>query len=170
MLKLIGNNMNIGFYNWEYFFIFVVMNNVFFWIVEYVDIFVDEFVFVKGVVREGVFGEKDIDFMEENNIFINWDGFVDYESGIFFYKVVLFFWCLKLEEMLNGVNNDSIVVINIMENFVCIYFLKEGMFILFVIVFNNVGELFDVVCLDGIIYDLFLIEIFNLIGFKFMIG
>lgn len=71
-----------------------------------------------------MFGEKDIDFMEENNIFINWDGFVDYESEIFFYKVVLFFWCLKLEEMLNGVNNDSIVVINIMENFVCIYFLK----------------------------------------------
>lgn len=49
-------------------------------------------------------------------------------------------------------------------------FFKVRYVILFVIVFNNVGELFDVVCLDGIIYDLFLIEIFNLIGFKFMIG
>lgn len=170
MSKLIGNNTNTGLHNREYFFTFVVTNNAFLRTVDHVDILVDESAPVKGVVREGVFGEKDIDFTEENNTFINWDGFVDHESGILLYKVALSPWCLKLEEMLNGVNNDSIVVINTTENSARIYFPKEGTFISSVIAFNNAGEPSDVVCSDGITYDLSPIEIFNLTGFKFTTG
>lgn len=170
MSKLIGNNTNTGLHNREYFFTFVVTNNAFLRTVDHVDILVDESAPVKGVVREGVFGEKDIDFTEENNTFINWDGFVDHESGILLYKVTLSPWCLKLEEMLNGVNNDSIVVINTTENSARIYFPKEGTFISSVIAFNNAGEPSDVACSDGITYDLSPIEIFNFTGFKFTTG
>lgn len=95
MSKLIGNNTNTGLHNREYFFTFVVTNNAFLRTVDHVDILVDESAPVKGVVREGVFGEKDIDFTEENNTFINWDGFVDHESGILLYKVALSPWCLN---------------------------------------------------------------------------
>lgn len=73
-------------------------------------------------------------------------------------------------ELLNGVNNDSIVVINTTENSAHIYFPKEGTFISSVIAFNNAGEPSDVACSDGITYDLSPIEIFNLTGFKFTTG
>lgn len=125
MSKLIGSKKNKGLHNREYFFTFVVNNNAFLRTVDHVDILVDESAPVKGVVREGVFGEKDIDFTEENNTFINWDGFIDHESGILLYQVALSPWCLKLEEMLNGVNNDSIVVINTTEK-LCTYLFCKG--------------------------------------------
>ena len=164
MSKLMNSNTSKGLHNREYFFTFVVTNNAFLRTVDHVDILVDESVPVKGIVREGASGENDIDFTQDNKTFISWNGFIDHESGINLYRIALSPWCLGYEEMVNSLENDSIVSVNTSENSVLMYFPREGMFITSVVAFNNAGEPSDVACSDGIMYDTSPIEIFNLTG------
>ncbi|XP_062588081.1 uncharacterized protein LOC134249747 [Saccostrea cucullata] len=86
MSKLMHNNKNIGQHNRDYFFTFVVTNNAFLRTIDHVDILVDESAPVKGVVMEGAPEEKDKDFTNENNTLLNWNGFIDHESGIRLYQ------------------------------------------------------------------------------------
>lgn len=165
--KLVRYNNNIGQHNRDYFFTFVVTNNAFLRIVDHVDILVDESVPVKGVVREGALGEKDKDFTNENTTIINWDGFIDHESGIRLYQVAMFSRCLNSDEILNIGMNKNIVKVNTTENSVRLYFPKEDKYITSVIAFNNAGDRSDVACSDGITYDASAVKVFNVTGKQF---
>lgn len=159
MSKLMNSNTSKGLHNREYFFTFVVTNNAFLRTVDHVDILVDESVPVKGIVREGASGENDIDFTQDNKTFISCNGFIDHESGINLYRIALSPWCLRYDELVNSLENDSIVSVNTSENSVLMYFPREAIIITSVIAFNNAGEPSDVACSDGIMYDTSPIEI-----------
>jgi hypothetical protein len=167
MSKLVNNNKNIGQHNRDYFFTFVVTNNAFLRTVDHVDILVDESPPVKGIVREGILGEKDDDFTSQNFTTINWNGFIDHESGIRLYQVTMFSRCLNSDEISHIVMNESIISVNTTENSIRLYFQKEGMYVASVIAFNNAGERSDVACSDGITYDVSAIQILNLTGEHF---
>ncbi|XP_061166364.1 uncharacterized protein LOC133175283 [Saccostrea echinata] len=168
MSKLMTKHNNTGQHNRDYFFTFVVTNNAFLQTVEHLDILVDESAPVKGVVREGAPGEKDNDFTNENNTVLNWDGFIDHESGIRSYKVVMFSRCLRLNEILSIRSNESIIIVNTTKKSARLYFPKKGKYFTSVIAFNNAGESSDVACSDGITYDMSPVQIFNLAGQRFI--
>ncbi|XP_062621811.1 uncharacterized protein LOC134283371, partial [Saccostrea cucullata] len=167
MSKLMSNNKNTGLHNREYFFTFVVTNNAFLQIIDHIDILVDESAPVQGVVREGAPGEKDNDFTNENNTIVNWDGFIDHESGIRFYQVFLFSRCLGSNEILNLEANETLTTVNTTKKSVRFYFPKKGKYVASVIAFNNAGERSKVACSDGITYDLSPVQIFNFTGQRF---
>lgn len=62
--------------------------------VQHLEVLVDESPPVNGTVKEGLPGESDVDFTSTERIPINWNGFIDHESGISHYEIFLGKTCL----------------------------------------------------------------------------
>ena len=56
------------------------------WTILYSQITIDVSPPVAGVVHDGIPESNDIDFQDDLNLHIFWDGFFDKESGVKFYK------------------------------------------------------------------------------------
>lgn len=153
-----------------------VINGVWLVVIEYVDIFVDDLFLVKGVVVEGFEGYFDIDYISEVLVIVRWNGFIDYESGIMKYCIGIGEYCFIVVEMnvyfYDLLNNFSFY--ELLEVYFKVNLLYDGFYYVLVLVYNNVLELLEVVCLDGVFCDMIFIKVIDLIlelvKVKFVIG
>lgn len=153
MNTLVINNTHIGKHHRKYVIELEAVNHAALRTTESVTILVDESAPETGVVREGSPESSDIDYISQPSITINWDGFIDHESGIKFYRLGLFNSCLSLEELWHPSSSNfeyydtDELSINVRIAF------KEKMYSS-VIAFNNAMEPSNVGCSDGFLVDI----------------
>ncbi|XP_061172145.1 uncharacterized protein LOC133181615 [Saccostrea echinata] len=152
MNSLVANNSHIGKHHREYVIEIKVMNHAALQTKETIFILVDESAPETGVVREGVAGSPDIDYTASPTININWEGFVDHESGIKFYRVGVSNSCLRLEDLWHP-TGSSIEYYDIEEMSKQVILSNSGKTYASVIAFNNAMEPSKVVCSDGVRLD-----------------
>ncbi|KAK3088800.1 hypothetical protein FSP39_023833, partial [Pinctada imbricata] len=153
--SLVKNNTHIGLHNREYFFALKATNNAQLVSIERTDILVDNSPPEVGVVFEGVNNEKDIDYSSDANLFLNWHGFLDHESGIMKYRVGVDDHCMTSEELLHSNHNASQIshLFETEENVIKVLLRGEGKYYATVIAYNNALQPSEPVCSDGIVYD-----------------
>ena len=89
MNSLVVNNTHKGKHHRNYTVEFEIINIASLKTKELVTILIDESAPETGVIREGTPGSPDIDYTSDRNITINWEGFIDHESGVKFYRLGL---------------------------------------------------------------------------------
>ncbi|KAL4219902.1 hypothetical protein ACF0H5_020314 [Mactra antiquata] len=154
--KLVSNGTNEGKHNRQYFFTIKATNNAKLINVEHLDIIVDDSPPVEGVVFEGISGKMDIDFTSDDEIMINWHGFIDHESGIKEYRVVMDDKCLNKTDLffVNDANSmKNYTVVPFTESSVRVAVNFTGKRYTSVVAVNNAMEPSDVACSDGITRD-----------------
>lgn len=119
---------------------------------------VDELFLVNGIVKEfeDFLEESESDFIFDGKVKVKWNGFIDYESGIFYYEIFFGRNCFRnLFYLLYNEFNDLFIIERWMsiELFEWFSFFDMGYYIFIVILFNNVLELLVVSCFDGIVYE-----------------
>lgn len=153
MNTLVINNTHIGKHHRKYVIELEAVNHAALRTTESVTILVDESAPETGVVREGSPESSDIDYISQPSITIYWDGFIDHESGIKFYRLGLFNSCLSLEELWHPSSSNfeyydtDELSINVRITF------KEKMYSS-VIAFNDAMEPSNVGCSDGFLVDI----------------
>ncbi|KAL3857349.1 hypothetical protein ACJMK2_012025 [Sinanodonta woodiana] len=159
MLKpdtLVARGTHLGQHNRDYFITIAVTNNARLVTVEQLDILVDDSPPASGVIQEGSTFEPDLDYASEGNITLNWDGFIDHESGIKQYSVGIASRCLTLEELQNNatVNDSKIIQIkNVVGNDAHFSIMGQGHYFSSIIAYNNAMRPSAVVCSDGFTID-----------------
>lgn len=154
MNNLVDKRTNIGQHNRNYYFSIIVTNNAQLVNVEHTDVLADDSPPEEGVIQEGVARSPDVDYTSENDIPVNWNGFIDHESGIKFYRVGLSSKCLSSHE-LDGAHMSSkgLEVIETTEEKCRFKVDADGFYISSIVAYNNAMEPTKVVCSDGIIKD-----------------
>ncbi|XP_062605213.1 uncharacterized protein LOC134267002 isoform X2 [Saccostrea cucullata] len=152
MNSLVANNSHIGKHHREYSIEITVTNNAALQSKETVIILVDESAPETGVVKEGAAGSPDIDYTSSPPIKINWEGFIDHESGIKFYRIGLSSSCLRLEDLWHP-TGSSIEYYDTEDMSKQVILDKSGKTFASVIAFNNAMEPSKVVCSDGVQLD-----------------
>lgn len=56
----------------------------------------------EGSVHDGIRGEPEIDYQQDQHIDVHWEGFFDRESGVEFYQYIFSDHCLSNEEFNNS--------------------------------------------------------------------
>jgi hypothetical protein len=145
-----------GQHNREYYFTILVTNTAGLRSLQHLDILVDESPPVNGTVKEGLPGDNDLDFTAVGDITVNWNGFIDHESGISHYEVFLGRDCLS------DFTANSSSLINkktTSKTFESFNLPEKGYFVFTVIALNNALEPSHGSCSDGIFYE----EAFNIL-------
>ncbi|CAC5398101.1 unnamed protein product [Mytilus coruscus] len=138
------------------------MNNAYLVAYDHIDILVDESPPVVGVVLEGPVGGPDIDYTSINEVTVHWHGFIDHESGIKFYRVVIGRGCIQnLKDMKTGYINDSFVQETSHVSTKMVFPDGHGKYHVTVIAFNHAMSPSKIACSDGIIFDESVPEIVN---------
>lgn len=142
-----------GQHNREYYFTIVVTNIAGLRSVQHLDVLVDESPPVNGTVMEGPQGERDVDFTAVGDITVNWNGFIDHESGISHYEVFLGRECLR--DIMTVDSNSSFVIDKktTSRTFESFNLSEKGYFVFTAIAFNNALEPSEGSCSDGIFYE-----------------
>lgn len=161
-----------GQHNRRYHFSVFVRNNANLSTTQHIDILVDSSPPMNGSVKEGPKYGRDVDYTSENRTIIHWEGFIDHESGIKFYKVAISRTCLNTDEMTSDVNgyvlNDTRILTTEHSN-VAMTFPGEGKYFTTVVAFNNAMEPSYASCSDGITYDTTPLDIVDFRGRNFVI-
>ncbi|KAK7493736.1 hypothetical protein BaRGS_00015065, partial [Batillaria attramentaria] len=113
------------------------------------DILIDASPPTVGVVLEGLSDddEDEMDFTRSRVVHVRWHGFLDHESGILLYRVVLADRCLTDQEM------DSSNATEIEDgNTTTLTFPSEGRYFTSLVAYNGAMEPSGVACSDGIFY------------------
>ncbi|XP_062567668.1 LOW QUALITY PROTEIN: uncharacterized protein LOC134229901 [Saccostrea cucullata] len=142
-------------HNREYYFTVLVTNNAGLRSLQHLDVLVDESPPVNGSVKEGIPGSQDLDFTATEKITVNWNGFIDHESGISHYEIFLGKQCIPdvLDLMSNISSVTSVIERKITRTTYQSFNLPgKGHFIFTVIAFNNALEPSKASCSDGIHY------------------
>nr|KAG5706490.1 hypothetical protein BaRGS_032883 [Batillaria attramentaria] len=129
--SLVHNNTNQGQHHRDYYITVTATNHASLQTTERIDILIDVSPPTVGVVLEGLSDDDqaEMDFTSSDVVHVRWHGFLDHESGILLYRVVLADRCLTDQEM-DAANNATEVH-------------KE----------NTTSVLFQPESTDGIIYD-----------------
>ncbi|KAK3093029.1 hypothetical protein FSP39_010221 [Pinctada imbricata] len=151
---LVVNNTHIGQHHREYFFSVKATNNAQLVAIERIDILADDSPPEHGVVQEGRIGSSDVDFTSDDYVYVNWDGFIDHESGIKFYRVGLATTCLS-QEILVGNETEGTTMLQD-ETGLSTRFdnITPNKYFTTVVAFNNAMEPSKAVCSDGITIDI----------------
>ncbi|KAK7493734.1 hypothetical protein BaRGS_00015063 [Batillaria attramentaria] len=154
--SLVSNNTNDGQHHREYYITITATNHASFRSRKMIDILIDESPPTVGVVLEGLSDDDqaEMDFTSSDVVHVRWHGFLDHESGILLYRVVLADRCLTDEEM-NAADNATDVEGN---TAVVLKFPKEGMaifsqYVVSVVAYNGAMQPSGVACSDGITFD-----------------
>ncbi|KAK7473968.1 hypothetical protein BaRGS_00034797 [Batillaria attramentaria] len=149
--SLVGGNTNTGLHHREYYFVVNATNNAELRTTQHLDILIDESPPTAGVVFEGLSDDDhaEMDFTSSDLLHVRWHGFLDHESGILFYRVVLAERCLTQKEMETAVNKTDVEN----GNAVTLRFPNEGHYYVSVVAFNGAMLPSIVVCSDGITFD-----------------
>ncbi|XP_046562580.1 uncharacterized protein LOC124271469 [Haliotis rubra] len=159
--SLKANNTNTGQHNREYYFTLFITNGAMLKSFAHLDVLVDESPPLVGIVQEGSIDGPDIDYTSDGHVLISWRGFIDHESGIRYYIVGLADKCLSVGE-LKQTNSSDIIIQKATTESVSLVFPKEGRYFTSLVAVNNALEPSDVICSDGITFDLSLPIIENI--------
>ncbi|KAK7493722.1 hypothetical protein BaRGS_00015051, partial [Batillaria attramentaria] len=115
------------------------------------DILIDESPPTVGVVLEGLSDDDqaEMDFTSSDVVHVRWHGFLDHESGILLYRVVLADRCLTNEEMDADTNATEVD----QQTVTVLAFPKEGKYFVNVVAYNGAMQPSSVSCSDGITFD-----------------
>ncbi|XP_053389666.1 uncharacterized protein LOC128546093, partial [Mercenaria mercenaria] len=152
--KLVDKRTNKGQHNRNYYFTIIATNNAKLVNIEHLDVLTDDSPPEEGVIQEGVAGSPDVDYTSENEIIINWHGYIDHESGIKFYRVGLSDRCLsrkELDQLNKTLNNTQIIETS--RNSEKFRVDTDGYYISSIVAYNNAMEPSKVVCSDGLRKD-----------------
>nr|KAG5706423.1 hypothetical protein BaRGS_032816 [Batillaria attramentaria] len=100
-IHLASTNASIRKHNREYYITITATNNAILHSRQMIDILIDASPPTEGVVLEGLSDDDqdEMDFTSSDVVHVRWHGFLDHESGILLYRVVLADRCLTDEEM-----------------------------------------------------------------------
>lgn len=152
MNSLVANDSHMGKHHRRYIIEIEVTNQAALHTTESVIILVDESAPETGVVREGIPGTTDIDYTASPNITVNWEGFIDHESGIKFYRLGLSNSCLSLETLRQPIGLN-VVYYDTVELSKQVTLKSVEKIYSSVIAFNNAMAPSSVACSDGILLD-----------------
>ncbi|KAK3589130.1 hypothetical protein CHS0354_017096 [Potamilus streckersoni] len=154
--NLVERNTQRGQHNRDYFITIIVTNNARLVTVEELDILIDDSPPATGVIEEGSSFEPDLDYASGGNITLNWDGFLDHESGIKLYSVGIANRCLTLEELQHKstVKDSKIIEIkDVVGNVAHFLITTQGHYFSSIIAYNNAMRPSVAVCSDGFTID-----------------
>ena len=121
-------------------------------------IYVDESPPEAGVVFDGPVGNKDIDYTGSASMLINWQGFIDHESGIMFYHIGVSNTCMTADNISMSTVFKELDASEIDTSFI----LQDvGKYFATVIAYNKAVMASIPVCSDGFTYDSTPAQIFN---------
>ena len=153
MTKLKTDNKHTGHHNRRYFFTIKVINAAQLVAIEHIDILVDESPPEAGRVLEGPMGSPDIDYTSFDEITVHWHDFIDYESGIKFYRIALGRECFyDLKNITPGQYNDSIVQESSHNSLKTVFPDGVGQYFVTVIAYNYAMCPSNPICSDGVIF------------------
>ncbi|KAK7493717.1 hypothetical protein BaRGS_00015046, partial [Batillaria attramentaria] len=149
--SLVSNNTNDGQHHREYYITITATNHASLHSRQMIDILIDESPPTVGVVLEGLSDDDraEMDFTSSDVVHVRWHGFLDHESGILLYRVVLADRCLTDEEMDAADNATEVEG----DNMATIRFPSEGRFFTSVVAYNGAMQPSRVACSDGIVLD-----------------
>ncbi|XP_036362221.1 uncharacterized protein LOC115216576 [Octopus sinensis] len=152
---LIAARTHKGQHNRRYFAAIRVENMAGLFNEEHLDIVLDESPPSTGSVKEGKNTLPDLDFTGSENLTVNWNGFVDHESDIYYYVVGIAPRCLTKLELTSPCYscNISYDIINTTKTSAQFSLKKAGKYFSTVIAYNYALEASDAVCSDGVVYD-----------------
>ncbi|XP_069134359.1 uncharacterized protein [Argopecten irradians] len=156
--SLVHLNTHNGNHNRVYHFTLSVTNDARLSFVEHKEVLADDSPPAVGVVSEGSVVGEDIDYTSEETVTVNWDGFIDHESGIHSYKVGVGNSCLD-KDAFGGINNSDVTlhdetsIITTTFQSARVTLAAEGQYFVTVVAYNNAMESSDPVCSDGIVLD-----------------
>ncbi|KAK7496778.1 hypothetical protein BaRGS_00011987, partial [Batillaria attramentaria] len=106
--SLVHNNTNQGQHHRDYYITVTATNHASLQTTERIDILIDVSPPTVGVVLEGLSDDDqaEMDFTSSDVVHVRWHGFLDHESGILLYRVVLADRCLTDQEM-DAANNAT---------------------------------------------------------------
>ncbi|KAK7493739.1 hypothetical protein BaRGS_00015068, partial [Batillaria attramentaria] len=149
--NLVHNNSQEGQHHREYYITITATNHASLRSRQMMDILIDESPPTVGVVLEGLSDDDqaEMDFTSSDVVHARWHGFLDHESGILLYRVVLADRCLTGDEM-DATHNATEVQHGTMTSF---QFPAEGHYFVSVVAYNGAMKPSGVACSDGITYD-----------------
>ncbi|KAK7496757.1 hypothetical protein BaRGS_00011966, partial [Batillaria attramentaria] len=147
-IHLASTNASIRKHNREYYITITATNNAILHSRQMIDILIDASPPTEGVVLEGLSDDDqdEMDFTSSDVVHVRWHGFLDHESGILLYRVVLADRCLTDEEM--DAAQDAVKVEE--GNMTTLTFPSGGRFFTNVVAYNGAMEPSAVACSDGI--------------------
>ncbi|KAK7496776.1 hypothetical protein BaRGS_00011985 [Batillaria attramentaria] len=148
---LVDNDNHEGQHHRHYYITVTATNYASLQSTETIEILVDESPPTVGMVLEGLSDDDraEMDFTSSDVVHVRWHGFLDHESGILLYRVVLADRCLTDQEM-DATHNATEVEQGEMTSF---RFPSEGHYFTTVVAYNRAMEPSGVACSDGITYD-----------------
>lgn len=97
--KLVQANTNDGIHHQDYYIAIIATNHAGLPFTESFKFLVDASPPSVGIILEGLVEEAEMDFTSDRVLHLRWHGFLDHESGILLYRIVLSGRCLTEEEM-----------------------------------------------------------------------
>ncbi|GAB1603526.1 uncharacterized protein LOC115216576 [Argonauta hians] len=152
---LIAANTHKGQHNRQYFVAIRVENMAGLFNEEHLDIVLDESPPIAGFIKEGINKYPDIDFTGSKILTVNWGGFVDHESDIYYYVIGMAGRCLTTAELVSRCSscNMSYYIQNSTATSVEFSLKESGKYFSTIIAFNYAMEPSVAVCSDGVVYD-----------------
>ncbi|XP_052095904.1 uncharacterized protein LOC127731085 [Mytilus californianus] len=98
-----------------------------------------------GIVHDGLPDFPEIDYQQNLQLHVYWDGFFDPESGVKYYKYVFSDHCWERKDLINA--SLGIETFNTFASFTAS---KEGKYYVSVVAFNRANEASSLVCSDGV--------------------
>ncbi|XP_061173566.1 uncharacterized protein LOC133182735, partial [Saccostrea echinata] len=162
--SLIKNNKQKGHHNRGYFFTVKVTNNAMLVSISRTDILADDSPPASGIAMEGETGSQEMDYTCNREIIVRWSGFIDHESGIKKYRVGFDDKCLSREGLLH--NNHTTLpgfIYETNKEQIKVLAPYPGLYFTSVIAYNYALEASEVVCSNGITYDISPPKLYNII-------
>ncbi|KAK7101794.1 hypothetical protein V1264_020121 [Littorina saxatilis] len=151
--SLVHNNTHQGQHHRDYHLTVTATNHASLSTTKTLKILLDDSPPSKGVVWEGLGDDPEnkaeMDFTSSDEVHVRWHGFLDHESDVLLYRVVLAQLCVTGEKM-DGDENATVVE---RGTAVTLRFPEEGLFYTSVVAYNGAMEASKVACSDGIVFD-----------------
>ncbi|OPL33283.1 hypothetical protein AM593_05274, partial [Mytilus galloprovincialis] len=113
---------------------------------------------VAGHVHDGVYGSPEVDYQQDLQLDVHWEGFFDHESGVAFYQCEFSEVCLTGEHFQNKSLADGTY-----DTFARYDAPKPGTYFVTVVAYNRAYDMSKPVCSDGVIITTIVPSVKNVI-------